>query len=243
MNVTDQVLKSLPMGWRSLLQQEFVKPYWLKLDGYLQQRSHLGNVIYPPPARVFSAFEQCDLNKIRVVILGQDPYHGPGQANGLCFSVPQGHRIPPSLRNIFKELSSDVGAPIAGHGCLTSWAEQGVLLLNTVMTVEQGQPNSHADKGWETFTDRVIHLINKNCDSIVFMLWGSNAQKKQSLLDESQHLVLRSTHPSPLSAYRGFFGCGHFSRANQFLVSKGQTPIDWQLPPLPERASQIGLDF
>lgn len=243
MNVTDQALKSLPMGWRSALQQEFVKPYWLKLDGYLQQRSHLGKVIYPPPAQMFSAFEQCDLNKIRVVILGQDPYHGPGQANGLCFSVPQGHRVPPSLRNIFKELSSDVDVATAGHGCLTSWAEQGVLLLNTVMTVEQGQPNSHADKGWETFTDRVIHLINKNCDSIVFMLWGSNAQKKQSLLDESQHLVLRSTHPSPLSAYRGFFGCGHFSRANQFLVSKGQTPIDWRLPPLPERASQIGLDF
>ena len=231
------------MGWRSALQQEFVKPYWLKLDGYLQQRSHLGKVIYPPPAQMFSAFEQCDLNKIRVVILGQDPYHGPDQANGLCFSVPQGHRVPPSLRNIFKELSSDVDVATAGHGCLTSWAEQGVLLLNTVMTVEQGQPNSHADKGWETFTDRVIHLINKNCDSIVFMLWGSNAQKKQSLLDESQHLVLRSTHPSPLSAYRGFFGCGHFSRANQFLVSKGQTPIDWRLPPLPERASQIGLDF
>lgn len=231
------------MGWRSALQQEFVKPYWLKLDGYLQQRSHLGKVIYPPPAQMFSAFEQCDLNKIRVVILGQDPYHGPGQANGLCFSVPQGHRVPPSLRNIFKELSSDVDVATAGHGCLTSWAEQGVLLLNTVMTVEQGQPNSHADKGWEMFTDRVIHLINKNCDSIVFMLWGSNAQKKQSLLDESQHLVLRSTHPSPLSAYRGFFGCGHFSRANQFLVSKGQTPIDWRLPSLPERASQIGLDF
>ena len=225
------------------MQQEFVKPYWLKLDGYLQQRSHLGKVIYPPPAQMFSAFEQCDLNKIRVVILGQDPYHGPGQANGLCFSVPQGHRVPPSLRNIFKELSSDVDVATAGHGCLTSWAEQGVLLLNTVMTVEQGQPNSHADKGWEMFTDRVIHLINKNCDSIVFMLWGSNAQKKQSLLDESQHLVLRSTHPSPLSAYRGFFGCGHFSRANQFLVSKGQTPIDWRLPSLPERASQIGLDF
>ena len=231
------------MGWRSALQQEFVKPYWLKLDGYLQQRSHLGKVIYPPPAQMFSAFEQCDLNKIRVVILGQDPYHGTGQANGLCFSVPQGHRVPPSLRNIFKELSSDVDVATAGHGCLTSWAEQGVLLLNTVMTVEQGQPNSHADKGWEMFTDRVIHLINKNCDSIVFMLWGSNAQKKQSLLDESQHLVLRSTHPSPLSAYRGFFGCGHFSRANQFLVSKGQTPIDWRLPSLPERASQIGLDF
>ena len=243
MNVTDQALKSLPMGWRSALQQEFVKPYWLKLDGYLQQRSHLGKVIYPPPAQMFSAFEQCDLNKIRVVILGQDPYHGPGQANGLCFSVPQGHRVPPSLRNIFKELSSDVDVATAGHGCLTSWAEQGVLLLNTVMTVEQGQPNSHADKGWEMFTDRVIHLINKNCDSIVFMLWGSNAQKKQSLLDKSQHLVLRSTHPSPLSAYRGFFGCGHFSRANQFLVSKGQTPIDWRLPSLPERASQIGLDF
>ena len=243
MNVTDQALKSLPMGWRSALQQEFVKPYWLKLDGYLQQRSHLGKVIYPPPAQMFSAFEQCDLNKIRVVILGQAPYHGPGQANGLCFSVPQGHRVPPSLRNIFKELSSDVDVATAGHGCLTSWAEQGVLLLNTVMTVEQGQPNSHADKGWEMFTDRVIHLINKNCDSIVFMLWGSNAQKKQSLLDKSQHLVLRSTHPSPLSAYRGFFGCGHFSRANQFLVSKGQTPIDWRLPSLPERASQIGLDF
>lgn len=243
MNVTDQALKSLPMGWRSVLQQEFVKPYWLKLESYLQQRRCLGKVIYPPSTAVFSAFKQCDLDKVRVVILGQDPYHGPGQANGLCFSVPQGQSVPPSLRNIFKELGSDVGAPTATHGCLTSWAEQGVLLLNTVMTVEQGQPNSHADKGWETFTDRVIHLINKNCDSVVFMLWGSNAQKKQWLLDEAQHLVLRSTHPSPLSAYRGFFGCGHFSRANQFLVSKGQAPIDWQLPLVTEDVPQISLGF
>ncbi|MDF2179511.1 uracil-DNA glycosylase [Aliiglaciecola sp. CAU 1673] len=196
----------------------------------VQRERESGKVIYPPKADVFNAFKYTPFEQVKLVILGQDPYHGPGQAHGLCFSVLPGVATPPSLVNMFKELKSDIpGFQIPQHGCLQKWAEQGVLLLNTVLTVEQGLAHSHAKFGWEQFTDRVIQLLNEAGQGIVFLLWGSHAQKKGAIIDGNKHFVLKAPHPSPLSAHRGFFGCGHFSKANELLVGQGKEPIDWQV--------------
>ena len=197
---------------------------------YVQSEREAGKVIYPPKEDVFNAFAMTALEDIRVVILGQDPYHGPNQAHGLCFSVLPGVKIPPSLRNIYKELADDIdGFTIPNHGTLSPWAEQGVLLLNTVLTVEQGKAHSHAKLGWETFTDRVIEVVNQHCSNVVFLLWGSHAQKKGNTINREKHHVLHAPHPSPLSAHRGFFGSKPFSQTNQLLVESGKMPIVWQV--------------
>ena len=182
---------------------------------------------------IFNALNSTPLDKVRVVIIGQDPYLGPDQAHGLCLSVQPGVRTPPSLRNIYKEIERDLGYPLPAHGCLQSWAEQGVLLLNAVLTVTQGQAAAHASRGWERFTSKIIEILDAQCEHLVFMLWGSYAQKKGRQIDESPHCVLKSVHPSPLSAHRGFIGCGHFSAANAYLQEKGRSPIDWRVPELP----------
>ncbi|OPX54864.1 Uracil-DNA glycosylase [Oceanospirillum multiglobuliferum] len=223
----------LPADWLSVLGDEFEKPYMQQLKAFLVQEKQLGKVIYPHSSDWFNAFKLTSLQQVKVVILGQDPYHGPNQAHGLCFSVPAGIKAPPSLVNIYKELQNDLNCQPVSHGCLTAWAKQGVLLLNSVLTVEQGNAGSHQKQGWETFTDRVIHLINEQQDSVVFILWGSYAQKKADFVDQNKHLVLKSAHPSPLSAYRGFFGHHPFSQANAFLQQRGRIPINWQLPEYP----------
>jgi uracil-DNA glycosylase len=220
-------------SWLSHLESEFGLEYMLKLRGFLLAEKQAGKVIYPASERIFNAFNATPLDKVKVVILGQDPYHGPGQAHGLCFSVQPGVPAPPSLQNIFKELKRDLNCDIPSHGNLQSWAEQGVLLLNATLTVEHGRAGSHQQRGWETFTDRAIQLVNRQREGVVFMLWGSYAQKKGALLDSARHLILKSSHPSPLSAYRGFLGCGHFSKANEYLQGRGQKPIDWCLPEVP----------
>ena len=220
-------------SWLSELQGEFEQPYMQQLRAFLQQEKAAGKTVFPPGPRVFNALNSTPLDQVRVVIIGQDPYHGPGQAHGLSFSVPPGVRTPPSLQNIFKEIHRDLGLPIPPHGCLQSWAEQGVLLLNAVLTVEQAQAGSHAKRGWERFTSRVIEIINARREHCVFLLWGSYAQRKGEQIDRQRHCVLTSVHPSPLSAHRGFIGNGHFSAANQYLVEHGLTPIDWSLPALP----------
>lgn len=243
MNITDQAKKQLPPNWLNALDGELKKPYWLSLNEYLQQQDESAKIIYPPSEQFFSAFHQTDLERVKVVIIGQDPYHGPAQANGLCFSVTAGHKIPPSLRNIFLELESDLKIPSANHGYLQSWAEQGVFLLNTVLSVEDSSPGAHAGQGWEDFTDTVIKIISSQCQSVVFMLWGSYAQKKATLIDASNHLVLCAPHPSPLSAYRGFFGCQHFSLANRYLYTKNRHPIDWRLPHLIDDQPQIAFEL
>lgn len=217
-------------SWLSVIGDEFDKPYMQALKEFLLQQKNSGKVIYPPGSQWFSALNYTPFNKVRVVILGQDPYHGPHQAHGLCFSVLPGVKVPPSLANIYKELAEDLGIQQPNHGCLTSWAKQGVLLLNATLTVEQSNAGAHQGKGWEQFTDQAIRALNDQRDGIVFLLWGSYAQKKGAFIDQSRHLVLKSVHPSPLSAYRGFFGCGHFSAANSYLQQQGLTPIDWQLP-------------
>lgn len=223
----------LEEGWLDALQSEFDQPYMQALRSFLQAEKAAGKAIFPPGPLIFNALNSTPLDKVRVVIIGQDPYHGPGQAHGLSFSVPPGVRTPPSLQNIFKEINRDLGLPIPGHGCLQSWAEQGVLLLNAVLTVEQAQAGSHAKRGWERFTSKVIELVNERCENCVFLLWGSYAQRKGEQIDRARHHVLTSVHPSPLSAHRGFIGNGHFSAANDYLVSKGLAPIDWSLPDLP----------
>lgn len=219
----------LEVSWRERLEAEFAASYMIELRQFLREQKALGKTIYPAGAEIFSALNATPFDKVRVVILGQDPYHGPGQAHGLCFSVRHGVAVPPSLRNIYKELSADVGFQAPGHGCLTEWAEQGVLLLNSVLTVEASLAASHQGKGWEQFTDRVIHELNENATGIVFILWGSYAQKKGAMIDRNKHLVLQSPHPSPLSASRGFFGNHHFSRANEYLEKQKKLAIDWQL--------------
>jgi len=221
----------LEPGWLAQLQHEFEQPYMKSLKQFLRNEKRVGKVIYPAGDQYFNAFQYAPFGKVKVVILGQDPYHGPGQAHGLCFSVPPGVVVPPSLVNIYKELHRDLGMPIPRHGFLQPWAEQGVLLLNAVLTVEQGRAAAHQGQGWEQFTDRVIAILNEKCEGIVFMLWGSYAQKKGALIDRKRHLVLTAPHPSPLSAHRGFIGCGHFSAANLYLEQHGKTPIDWTLPP------------
>jgi uracil-DNA glycosylase len=230
--MTERAVQLKP-DWLDALQGEFAQPYMQQLRDFLQAEKAAGKVVFPPGALIFNALNSTPLDKVRVVIIGQDPYHGPGQAHGLSFSVPPGVRTPPSLRNIFKEINRDLGLPIPQHGCLQSWAEQGVLLLNAVLTVEQGQAGSHARRGWERFTSRVIELVNERCEHCVFLLWGSYAQRKGEQIDRTRHCVLTSVHPSPLSAHRGFIGNGHFSAANDYLVSNGLAPIDWSLPDPP----------
>ena len=217
-------------SWLEPLRGEFTSPYMQSLKAFLVAEKAAGKHIFPAGRQWFRALDLTPLDKVRVVILGQDPYHGPGQAEGLCFSVSEGVRPPPSLVNIYKELQCDLGIPRPSHGHLSHWADQGVLLLNSVLTVRQGEAASHQGKGWEQFTDAVVRLVNDKADPVVFLLWGSYAQRKASFVDGHRHLVLRSVHPSPLSAHGGFFGSGHFSKANAFLQSKGLEPIDWALP-------------
>jgi uracil-DNA glycosylase len=238
----DSIAKTLDPQWQRQLGDELKKDYMLSLQEFLAAGQQQGAVIYPPQSQWFAALNSTAFDQVKVVILGQDPYHGSGQAHGLCFSVLPNVKVPPSLANIYKELKSDLGVEPPNHGCLTSWAEQGVLLLNATLTVEQGQAGSHQGKGWETFTDSIISKINDQRQGVIFMLWGSYAQKKASMIDAERHLVLQSVHPSPLSAYRGFFGCGHFSQANHYLRSQELEPIDWQLPRHKERV-QEELDF
>lgn len=217
-----------PRNWTELLGAEKTKPYFLELLAYVAQRRREREV-FPPVSQVFEAIRLCPLDILKVVIVGQDPYHGPGQAHGLSFSVQPGVDPPPSLENIFKELESDLGVLRPSHGCLESWARQGVLLLNNVLTVERGQPQSHANRGWERFTDTVIESINRHLDGVAFLLWGSAAQRKGQQIDQERHLVLKAPHPSPFSADRGFFGCRHFSQCNEYLIEKGLSPIDWAI--------------
>ena len=214
--------------WDELLAGEFEKPYYQKLRTFLAEEYRSGKV-YPPMNSIFNALRNSSYKNTKVVILGQDPYHQPGQAHGLCFSVNRGVKTPPSLVNIYKELESDMGIAPASHGCLSAWASQGVLLLNTVLTVRDSQPNSHKGKGWEFFTDQVISLLNEREKPMVFILWGANAKAKETLITNNRHLILAGAHPSPLSAYNGFFGGKYFSRANHFLELTGQQPIDWAL--------------
>lgn len=214
--------------WDQVLEGEFDKEYYLRLRDFLKEE-YFTRVIYPSMYDIFNAMKATPYHKVKVVILGQDPYHGPGQAHGMCFSVKKGVRIPPSLQNIFTELHDDLGCSLPSHGCLEQWAEQGVLLLNTVLTVRAGQPGSHRGKGWEIFTDTVIKKLNDRQQPIVFLLWGANARSKKALIKNPEHLILEAPHPSPLSAHRGFFGCRHFSQTNNFLQSHGMEPIDWQI--------------
>lgn len=223
----------LPDDWSHWLGQEFQAEYMSALKAFLADEKAAKKVIYPHSSNWFRAFELTPLASVKVVILGQDPYHGPNQAHGLCFSVQPSVPVPPSLVNIYKELASDVGFTPVQHGFLEAWAKQGVLLLNTALTVEQGNAASHRGKGWEPFTDQAIETVSRHAEPSVFLLWGSHARQKKALIDTSRHLVLESPHPSPLSAHRGFFGNRHFSKANQFLEAQGRSPIDWQLPETP----------
>lgn len=215
-------------SWDSILADEFNKDYYLKLREFLKEE-YRTQTVYPDMHDIFNAFKYTDYNDVKVVILGQDPYHEPMQAQGLSFSVPKGVRIPPSLVNIYRELNDDLGVPVPSHGCLKEWASEGVLLLNAVLTVRKGNAGSHAGKGWEILTDRVIELLNEREEPMVFILWGAYAQKKAALINERRHCVIKSVHPSPLSAYRGFFGGRYFSRANGFLEIVGQEPVDWTI--------------
>jgi uracil-DNA glycosylase len=217
-------------GWLQHLAPEFDQPYMVQLRSFLLAEKKAGKRIFPKGDEFFSALDHTPLDRVKVVILGQDPYHGEGQAHGLCFSVKPGVAVPPSLQNIYRELNAELGLPIPDHGHLTSWADQGVLLLNSVLSVECARAASHQGQGWEQFTDRVIEVINREREGVVFMLWGSYAQKKGAIIDRNKHCVLTAPHPSPLSAHRGFFGCGHFVAANDYLQSRGEAPIDWRLP-------------
>ena len=214
--------------WLEVLRTEFAKPYFIELKSFLLEEKKLYR-IYPPGNRIFAAFDSAPFSKVKVVILGQDPYHGDGQAHGLCFSVPDGIAIPPSLVNIYKELTTDLGIPLPKSGNLEKWANQGVLLLNATLTVRANQAGSHQRRGWENFTDEVIRQLSARHSGLVFILWGSYAQAKEALIDTSKHFVLKAVHPSPLSVYRGFFGCRHFSKTNELLINSGKEPIDWRL--------------
>ncbi len=219
----------MPTDWNPLLRDEFNKPYWGALQDFVrEERTH--HAVYPPHPEVFTAIHLTSCAETRVMILGQDPYHGPNQAHGLCFSVRRGVPVPPSLANIHKELAGDLGITPPQHGNLEHWATQGVLLLNATLTVRAGQAGSHQGKGWETFTDQVIRVVNDKSDPVVFILWGGFARKKKALIDADRHVVLESAHPSPLSAHNGFFGSRPFSRANEALVARGRQPVDWRLP-------------
>ena len=218
-----------PLTWHDVIGHEKQQSYFQSTLAFVEQERRSGKVIYPPAAEVFNAFRLTEFHDVNVVILGQDPYHGPNQAHGLCFSVLPQVKTPPSLVNIYKELAQDIrGFTIPHHGYLKSWAEQGVLLLNTVLTVEQGKAHSHANSGWETFTDRVIEALNQHGQGIIFLLWGAHAQKKGKMIDRQRHHILEAPHPSPLSAHRGFLGCKHFSITNQLLEQQGKQKINWQ---------------
>lgn len=225
----DKCTIRLHKSWLDQLHNEFDQSYMVNLRQFLKTEQTQEKIIYPANDRIFAALDHTPFDKVKVVILGQDPYHGSGQAHGLSFSVPDGVKPPPSLMNIYKELNNDIGMPIPQHGCLEKWAEQGVLLLNSVLTVQQALAASHQGKGWEQFTDQVITLLNQKREHLVFMLWGAYAQKKGQFIDRNKHLVLQTPHPSPLSAHRGFLGCKHFSQANNYLISNGIKAIDWTL--------------
>jgi uracil-DNA glycosylase len=227
--VTEHPVRLEP-SWKDRIGEYLARPDMRALSDFLRSEKQAGKVIYPPGPEIFAAFDHTPFDGVRVVILGQDPYHGPNQAHGLCFSVRPGVATPPSLLNIFKEIQRDLGFRAPDHGCLTPWADRGVLLLNATLTVQQATAGSHQGKGWEGFTDAAIDALNREREGLVFMLWGSYAQKKGQLIDGSRHCILRSVHPSPLSAHRGFIGCGHFSAANQYMESRGEPPIDWSLP-------------
>lgn len=229
----------LEPSWKARVGDYLSRPEMLRLSEFLRAELRAGKTIYPPPRCIFAALDATPFDRVKVVILGQDPYHGPGQAHGLCFSVLPGVPPPPSLENIFAEIRRDLGIARPDHGCLIPWARQGVLLLNAVLTVERGLAGSHQGKGWEGFTDNVIDHLNRERDGLVFLLWGSYAQAKGALIDAGRHCVLKAPHPSPLSAHRGFIGCGHFSKTNQWLTEHGQAAIDWSLPP----AASIALDL
>lgn len=214
-------------SWRSLLGEELSKKYFTELEAFVRSEWTSGKLVFPPKDSIFRALNTCPVDKVRVVILGQDPYHDLGQAQGLCFSVPQGKQLPSSLRNIYKELTTDLGCPPSSNGCLEKWAHQGILLLNAVLTVRAHAPASHAKKGWETFTDSIIKALSRNQNGIIFLLWGRYAQEKGKVIDRSKHTVLTAAHPSGLSASRGFFGCKHFSQCNALLEKQGLLPIDW----------------
>lgn len=220
----------LDPGWLAVIGAEFDKPYMQKLRTFLQQQKDQGKTIYPPGSLWFNALNSTPFDEVKVVILGQDPYHGPHQAHGLCFSVPRGVPPPPSLQNIFKEIHHDLGLSIPSHGCLQHWANQGVLLLNAVLTVEDGKAAAHQGQGWEVFTDAIVAALNQKRDNLVFLLWGSYAQKKGAIIDAQKHRILQSPHPSPLSAHRGFLGNRHFSQCNHYLKAQGREEIDWSLP-------------
>lgn len=222
-------LLKLEPSWNKLLEKDLAAPYMQELQEFLAAEAKSGKTIYPQTNDIFAALNLTPFSQVKVVILGQDPYHGPGQAHGLCFSVQKGVKPPPSLMNIFKELKTDVGFEMPEHGNLESWARQGVLLLNNVLTVEHGKAGSHHQKGWEKFTDKIVELLNEKRENLVFILWGSPAQKKAQAVDPKKHLVLKSVHPSPLSSYRGFFGSKPFSQANAYLKSQKLSPIDWSL--------------
>ncbi|MBQ2577001.1 MAG: uracil-DNA glycosylase [Lachnospiraceae bacterium] len=221
-------MSAIDGDWLESLQEEFRKPYYKSLYETVQ-REYRSKIVFPPADDIFNALHYTPLSQVKVVIIGQDPYHEPGQAHGLSFSVQPGVKIPPSLQNIYKELSDDLGLTIPDNGCLTKWAKQGVLLLNTVLTVEAHRANSHAGIGWEEFTDAVIRSVEAQDRPVVFLLWGSHAGKKAAMIHNPKHLVLKAPHPSPLSAYRGFFGCKHFSKCNAFLEEQGLAPVDWQI--------------
>ncbi len=221
----------LEASWKARLGDYFERPDMQALRDFLRAQKQAGKQIYPPGRQIFAAFDHTPFDAVKVVILGQDPYHGPGQAHGLCFSVLPDVRVPPSLNNIFKEIEHDLGVKRPDHGYLMPWAERGVLLLNSVLTVERGRAGAHRGKGWEGLTDAAIDRLNQEREGLVFLLWGSHAQAKGRLIDTARHRVLRAPHPSPLSAHRGFFGCGHFSATNRYLEQQGKAPLDWSLPP------------
>ncbi len=227
-NPSPPLSPALDQSWKELLQKEFGASYFLKLKEFLLEEKTKA-VIYPPGRFIFNAFNLTPAGKVKVVILGQDPYHGAGQAHGLCFSVPDGIALPPSLRNIFKELNDDLGFPVAQNGNLEKWARQGVLLLNATLTVRANQAGSHQNRGWEEFTGSAVSALSQKYSDIVFLLWGRYAQAKEPLIDSRKHLILKAAHPSPFSAFSGFFGCRHFSRANAYLLSRGKEPVDWKL--------------
>lgn len=227
--MTSEKNGQLDASWQAVIGEELSKPYMQSLRNFLKQEKAAGKIIYPPSPLIFNAFNHTPFDKVRVVIIGQDPYHGPDQAHGLSFSVPQGVALPPSLRNIFKEIEADLAIKMSGKGDLTAWADQGVLLLNATLTVEMANAGSHQKRGWEAFTDAAIAALNQHREGLVFVLWGSYAQKKGEIIDAKKHLVLSSTHPSPLSAHRGFFGNHQFSQINTYLTKRGETPIHWQI--------------
>ena len=221
----------LDPSWKDRIGEYLQRPDMQSLSAFLRDRKAAGARIYPPGQNIFAAFDATPFDAVKVVVLGQDPYHGPGQAHGLCFSVLPGVPVPPSLDNIFKEIQRDLGIARPDHGCLLPWARRGVLLLNAVLTVEEGRAGAHQGKGWEGFTDHVVDVLNREREGLVFLLWGSYAQAKGKVIDPRRHRVLKAPHPSPLSAHRGFLGCGHFSATNEYLARHGQGPIDWSLPP------------